>query len=66
MGKLAPLMLGSATALIIATSVYARGGTYHSRDPYVVHSGTHKTHSGVPVVVYSAEHHHYHLIYYPK
>jgi hypothetical protein len=26
----------------------------------------HKTHGGVPVIVYSAEHHHYHKIYEPN
>jgi hypothetical protein len=64
MGKLPLLMLGSAVALSMAASAYARGGTYHNREPYVVHYGGHKTHSGVPVVVYSAEHHHYHKIIY--
>jgi hypothetical protein len=61
MGKLPLLMLGSAVALSIAASAYARGGTYHNREPYVEHSCGHKT----GVIVYSAEHHHYHKICKP-
>jgi hypothetical protein len=65
MGKLPLLMLGSAVALTMSVTAYARGGTYHNREPYVEHSCGHITHSAVPVV-YSAEHHHYHKICKPN
>jgi len=42
----------------------AARGTYHHSEPYVVHPDKHKTHSWAPVIVYSPEHHHYHLTYH--
>jgi hypothetical protein len=65
MGKLFLSMLCGATALAMATSADARGGTYHHPEPYVVHFDGHKTHSWTPVIVYSSEHGHYHLTYHP-
>jgi hypothetical protein len=66
MGKLPLLMLGTVVALSIAASACARGGTYHHPEAHVVHAGGHKIQGGVSVIVYSAEHHHYHKIYEPK
>jgi hypothetical protein len=65
-GKLSLSVLCSAIALAIATSAYAKGGTYHHAEPYVVHPDKHKTHSWAPVMVYSAAHGHYHLTYHPE
>jgi hypothetical protein len=53
MGKLS--LLCAAAGFAIATSAYARGGTYHHPEPYVVHPDRHKTHSWAPVIVYSPE-----------
>jgi hypothetical protein len=66
MGRLSLSMLCFAAALVVATSGHAKGGTYHHSDPYFVHPDPHKTHSYAPVVVYSAQHHHYHLTYHPN
>jgi hypothetical protein len=63
MGKLLLAILCLGAALAVATSVYARGGTYHHPEPYAVHSDEHKTHNWAPVIVYSADHSHYHLTY---
>ena len=37
MGKLSLSLLCTAAGFAIATSAYARGGTYHHPEPYVVH-----------------------------
>ena len=60
------MVLCAATVLAIATSAYARGGTYHHPEPYVVHPDKHKSHSWAPVKVCSAAHGHYHLTYHPQ
>lgn len=59
MGKLSPSILCFGAVLVIATSAFARG-TYHHSEPYVEHPGRHKTQCWASVIVYSAEHHHYH------
>lgn len=66
MGKLSLSLLCAAAGFAIATSAYARGGTYHHPEPYVVHPDKHKTHSWAPVIAYSPEHGHYHLTYHPR
>jgi hypothetical protein len=63
-GKLSLSILCIGAALAVAPSAHARG-TYHHSEPYVVHPDRHKTHSWAPVIVYSPEHHHYHLTYHP-
>ena len=42
MGKLSLWMLCFCAALAIATSAYAKGGTYHHPEPYVVHPDAHR------------------------
>ena len=64
MGKLSLSTLCIAALLAAATDASARG-TYHHSEPYAVHPDAHKTHSWAPVIVYSPEHHHYHLTYHP-
>ena len=66
MGKLLLAILCLGAALAVATSGYARGGTYHHPEPYAVQSDGHKTHSWAPVIMYSAEHGHYHLTYHQR
>jgi len=63
-GNLSLSLLCIGAALVVTTSAYARG-TYHHSEPYVVHSERHKAHNWAPVIVYSLEHHHYHLTYHP-
>jgi hypothetical protein len=65
MGKLLMSALCAATALV-AAGADARG-TYHHAEPYVEHPGIPKPRGWVRrVIVYSPEHHHYHLRYDPQ
>ena len=64
-GKPSLSLLCIGAALAVATGAYAKGGTYHHPEPYVVHPDKHKTHSWAPVIVYSPEHHHDHQTYHP-
>jgi hypothetical protein len=66
MGRLNLSVLCFGAAFAIATSVYAKGGTYHHPEPYVEHPDIHKTHSWAPVIEYSPEHGHYHKTYHPQ
>jgi hypothetical protein len=57
-------MLCMAAALAIATDAFPKGGTYHNSEPYSFHPDNHKTHSRTPAIVWSPEHHHYHVTYH--
>jgi hypothetical protein len=65
MNKLAAVLVGIGTALIVAQSAHARGNTVRRSEPYVVHPDPHKIHGWAPIRVYSPLHHHYHLTYHP-
>ncbi len=66
MRKLSLWMLCIGMGLAIATSAHARGGSYHHHDPVFIPADKHKTHQRAPVVLYSPDHHHYHLTYHPQ
>jgi hypothetical protein len=65
MGKLSSWFLCIGIATAIATTAFARGGTYNRAEPVFIPPDKHKTHHRAPVVVYSPEHQHYHLTYHP-
>ena len=51
--------------MVVAGNTAMARGTYHHPESYVEHPDMHKTHSWAPVIVYSAEHGHYHKTYHP-
>jgi hypothetical protein len=65
MRKVLSWLLCISIAVASATSTYARGGTYNRAEPVFIPPDKHKTHRRAPVVVFSPEHVHYHLIYHP-